>query len=1047
MQDPKHRHGDAPEAPDARGAPNVGSPRPALNRGVFLAVVGIFVASGAAGLIYEIVWFRLLTYLFGATLLAVSTVLTSFMSGLALGSWALGRRADTMRRPLRFYAILELGIAASALLMPWALQAIEAASRATFHDLSFPMRSLARLVCNLLALALPTTLMGATLPVMSRFIARRKEALGFEVGGLYAANTAGAVAGTFLAGFVLIETLGMAGTQFFAAGLNLLAAALAWGIDLRFESRSEAASGTPGGPPASTSADAAGAASKPVQPASAARPPYAVLVTYAISGAVAMSFQVAWSRGLLFCAEGTTYTLSAMLTVFLAGLALGSAIMTRLADRHPAPRRLYALLLMAIGASGGLSGLLLFHVAPWWAPIDTSKIGDHQSLLFLMITANRVARIIIVMGLPTLLMGMAFPVAARLCVTDLARVSGDVGRLYAFNTVGSIIGSAASGFLLIPALGLSRSILFLACVSIACATWLFLTDRTLRAGSRAGIAGLAVGLSLLLGLYLGVRPLTFAPYLQEDLPYEVLAIREGPLDTVTVTQNILGTRKITVDNIPVAGTDRVMLTDQKSLAHFPALMLPSPRSVLTVGFGSGGASHSYTLYEELTKVHCVEISSTILTPSIQRLLVDSNHGLIDRLPQLPQYAIQRDDARSYLRFTRERYDSIAVDCTDLRYKANANLYDLEFFELCRSRLTNEGMVVVWMPVGDLTPELFRTALRTFARVFPGTMHVWFCNNGLVHYCLLAGYVKQPMIDYRTVVARASRPAIAADLGEILMQDPDRFLGCYVTGGKPLDDYLFNANEAAGIARDQLPVNSENNPLIEFEAPRLRVTSTIAWENLQNLYAHRQSVLEIIDPATIPAENARRIARFEQAAPVIAKGLEVINDESGDHPAEAAPYFAKARAIAPDDPVLDDLESFGFQKQMLGLPDNRENRELTLGLADAHFTLATKPIPGLPNASERSRLHYGQAMAYYRRAVELINPMPQPGRPLSEPERAALKALVQSVRCLAGLGKTRDAATMLERVAREFPGQPELLKAEAELRGAPTPATQGNSPAQ
>jgi len=301
------------------------------------------------------------------------------------------------------------------------------------------------------------------------------------------------------------------------------------------------------------------------------------------------------------------------------------------------------------------------------------------------------------MGLPTLIMGMAFPAAAKLCVADLDHVGGGVGRLYAFNTLGSILGSLAAGFLLIPALGLSRTILLLSALSIASSLAIFFADPQCRAATRTTMAALAAGTLLVFTLQLGLKPLTFSEYLANDLPYEVLAYVEGPLDTVTVTLDVAGNRKISVDNIPVAATDRVMLTDQKSLAHLPALILPKPASVLTVGFGSGGASYSYTLYDELSTIHCVEISPTVLQPDIQRLLTASNHGLVDRFDQLPQYHVIRDDARSMLRFTHQRYDSIAVDCTDLRYKSNANLYDLEFFRLCRERLTDDGMVVVWMP--------------------------------------------------------------------------------------------------------------------------------------------------------------------------------------------------------------------------------------------------------------------------------------------------------------------------------------------------------------
>jgi spermidine synthase len=307
---------------------------------------------------------------------------------------------------------------------------------------------------------------------------------------------------------------------------------------------------------------------------------------------------------------------------------------------------------------------------------------------------------------------------------------------------------------------MSKTILLLAAIEMLLAIAVVFADRKAAPSLRTLVVVAAVAAVAIFAIRLPSRNETFRNAL--PLRQKVLAFEEGPLATVSVTEDSLGYREIAVDNVGVAGTSRVMLTDQKSLAHLPSLILDDPSSVLTVGFGSGGASYSYTLYPELKNVHCVEIASEVPQPDIQRLLTASNNGLLDRLDEVPQFKIIQADARSYLRFTPQQYDSIATDCTDLRYKSNANLYDLQYFQLCRERLTDDGMVVVWMPLGALTRDLFLTALNTFHEAFPD-MHVWYFNNDVVHYILLAGFNKPLKMDYRKVVERISRSEISDDL--------------------------------------------------------------------------------------------------------------------------------------------------------------------------------------------------------------------------------------------------------------------------------------------
>lgn len=931
------------------------------------AILLFFFASGAAGLIYEVIWSRYLTTIFGATLPAVSTVLAAFMGGLALGSLALGRVSDRLRRPLRTYGFLELGIALGALAVPLLLKAVDPLNRMMFGQFSdqFWLVTLYRFVVNFIVLLLPTTLMGATLPMLSRFLVHRRDSLGLNVGSLYAANTFGAVAGAALCGFALIMLLGVFGALLTGVGLNLLVFALSVSLSAKLESEEAAAE---------------------VEAVETAEPPNrllyrAALITYGVSGFVALSLQVVWTRGLAFCTQvlrSSTYSFSAMLTVFLAGLAVGSAVMTPRVDKQENPARLYALLLLLLGLASGFSGILLFNIAPAWAPFTDLFTQEGDYLPFWVAALDLFANAILVMGLPTFIMGMLFPAAAKLCVPDLRRVGGSVGRLYAFNTFGSIIGAFASGFILIPLLGMSRTILLLVGVEMALGLAVLVADRSSQAAFKWLLTAVAVSAVVLFGMRLPARDETFLNALPPR--QEVLAYEEGPLATVSVTQDSLGYREIAVDNVGVAGTSRVMLTDQKSLAHLPALILDEPSSVLTVGFGSGGASYSYTLYPELTQVHCVEIANEVPDPDIQRLLTESNNGLLDRLDEVPQYEIIQADARSYLRFTPQRYDSIATDCTDLRYKSNANLYDLQYFKQCREQLTEDGMVVVWMPLGALTRDLFLTALKTFHEAFPD-MHVWYFNNDTVHYILLAGFNSPHKIDYRNVTERIARPAIAKDLKIIDLQDPEKFMGCYVTGGEPLAKLL-----------DGHRVNTENHPIIEFEAPLSPFNDELLWGNLQALYSQRQSVLEIIDPATITPQQAERIRRFEEAAPVLAEGLQAQGARDYER---AALRFREASRIAPDDPVLPYLNSFHDARVTYQRSMDRTIPAMLLGMA------------------EFGRGNYEDAWNFFRQALD-----PNAQRVIgteSERREAILTSAIYFGRSSLKLGMKDDALQILRQL--------------------------------
>ncbi len=889
---------------------NQSIPASTISRPTFLFVLLLFFISGATGLIYEVIWTRILLNVFGASLYAVATVLAAFMGGLALGSLIGGRIADRIAKPLKLYGILEILVAGTALAVPFMLDLFNPLYRAVYasHQPTFMGLSLLRFVLSFGVLLIPTTCMGATLPLLSRFLVRRQDGLGGRIGALYTINTTGAVAGTFMAGFVLIATLGVNGTVLLSAALGIVIGIAAIIASLRLEKDlgEHWQEKLPEGDTALAEAEKADEQPDEVMEGlQCVTPRHArlILIIYGLSGFIALAYQVFWSRTLPFrfdYLKNTTYSFSAMLTVFLVGLACGSALMSSQIDKQRRPFRLFGLLQVLIGLTGVFSLYMLTGLSDR-LPLINAFNSATNTFSWPLAVFNIFAKTAVTLALPTFLMGMTFPVAARLCVQHLRSVGSGTGRLYAVNTLGAILGSFAAGFVMVPLFGLRNGIILLGIANIVLGIIVLLANPQASMKSRVIFAATSAVLFALMLLRLDA-PKTFQ-VLEGD--HKFIAYEEGPLATVSVVEDTLGYRSIFVDGVNVAGTDPYMLTDQKSLAHAPALLLENPKKALTVGFGSGGASWSYLQYDELEQVDCIEISRTV--PKMAQYLKDSNMGLMDEwdtetpLEEVTlhdgRYRVIIDDARSYLRFTRERYDIIATDCTDLRYKSNANLYDQQYFQLCRDAITDDGMVVVWMPLAGMSEEVFTVATRTFGEAFPD-MTVWFYNNRYTHYVLLLGMKKPLEISIDRMQERLARDKVRRDLEPIDLQQPEKILSCF------LNQYDRDLKEPMDAISMEL--NTENSPYLEFQSPKYGYGPEPMIQNLELLREHRSSVMPyIIDKAENP-DAVEFLQRLEQAVDPILDGH---RHYRRTELVEACEDYLNALAIVPEDVSVQELLRF------------------------------------------------------------------------------------------------------------------------------------------
>lgn len=740
-------------------------------------VLALFFLSGACGLVYEVVWMRMLTLVFGATALATAAILSAFFAGLALGSFSFGKAADRSRNPLALYAALEAGVGVFAFLMPVLLAGVTSLYVAIERraDLSFYPLSLLRLVLSIPVLVLPATLMGGTLPVLVRFFVRSEEGLGLDVGRLYAVNTFGAVVGAFVAGFFLILFLGVNQTAYLAGVVNLGLAGAVYALSRGV--RVEAAAVAPAAPEA---APATGSQSLS-------------LWAVGLSGLAALALEVLWTRSLVYFLDNSTHAFTTMLTAFLLGIAIGGALVAWFADRRIPLLTVFGVVEVLIGISALLAIPILARATPVLMGLEGQKLDAWFLWKWI---ALRFGRSLSVMLVPTILMGMTVPLAAKIYTRELGRVGGSLGRVYSANTVGGVIGSLVAGFALIPLIGVRDGIVVIAALSTVIGVVLLLAEPALRgrAAVKTGVVAV-VGILFFATSAPARSKLVLASYRERADAVEVLWYQEGVGSTVKVFRDIQGAKVLSIDGFPVAGTSRGLLDAQESLGNVPMLLssVASPR-VNLIGFGAGGASWEVLQYD-VTGVDCVELVPAVIEAA--SWFPEVNHGVLSQ----PRYHLIMGDGRNYALVTDRQYDVISVDATSPKMAGNGSLYTREFYRLMERRLSENGLALQWLPFHLLSDAEVKMTARTFMEVFPHTT-LWL--SPLRYHGLLVG-TRQPLrIDVEALRRKMERPGVKDELARVGVRGPLDFLAGFVMGEEELRRYVAGAR-----------LNTDDHPYLEF----------------------------------------------------------------------------------------------------------------------------------------------------------------------------------------------------------------------------------------
>ncbi|MCC7126583.1 MAG: fused MFS/spermidine synthase [Acidobacteria bacterium] len=750
----------------------------------------LFALSGAAALVYEVVWTRLLTLQVGHGLAAASTVLAAFMGGLAVGAAAGGRVGQRLdpRAALRVYAGLELAIAAAALVLPWIFSALTPLLAAAYQDGrgGFAFGAL-RFILSLTLLAVPAAAMGATFPIATRWMARHAAALSHDAGVLYAANTLGATAGAVAAGFVLLPALGLMGATLVGVALNVVAAAGAWYLAGQVDTA------TPPVPPPVPSRG-----TRVVTVTEDGRPMLAALAL-GVTGFASLSLQVVWTRLLASILGPTTYAFSAVVALFVLGIAIGASIGARLVTRGTRP---VGTLAVVVALSGVFA--LASAAAVDWALLDIARLVATPGVAFRDVLLREWLVTALLLLPLAITFGAAFPIALAVAARRDDTMVSDLGTVYAVNTAGAILGSLATGFVLVPWLGLHDTIRLVAALTALTAGGLALASRgrTMMPAALAAVTLVAVALApgwdprlLSSGGYKYAAGLR-GPDLETALTAgELLYYREGATATVSV-RRLTGTTSLGIDGKVDASDSADMLT-QRLLAHVPLLLHPNPRRAAILGLGSGVTLGS-ALTHGLEQAVVLEISPEVVEAS--RFFDDRNHrALAD-----PRTRLVAGDGRTHLLLSREQYDVIVSEPSNPWMAGIASLFTREFFQIARSRLAPGGVLCQWAHTYDISDANIRSIVATFLEVFPGGSAFLVGEADL----LLIGS-DGPITERLAHVAPAfGRAGVAADLASVGIRSPLGVLSLFLADSSALAAWAGNAE-----------IQTDNRGSLEFSGPR------------------------------------------------------------------------------------------------------------------------------------------------------------------------------------------------------------------------------------
>ena len=831
----------------------------------------IFVVSGAAGLVYELVWVRQLYDVFGSTIHSVTTVVAAYMGGLGLGAFVLGRRADRHPRPAVFYGLLEIAIGLFGLASPWVLRGVGAAYLA-FARAAAPglwTGTAVKFVFAFAVLLIPTFLMGGTLPVLTRAFARdRSEDLRGELALFYGLNTVGGVLGCTLAGYVLIELAGLRASLLGTGAVNLALGGAALLLTRL---------------PAPAAAAPAPQADPVFTPDAGPETRRVATVLIAVTAFASLLYEIAWTRALILVVGSSTYAFTTILACFLLGIGFGSLVAV---GRGKAPRELLLRSALVQGAVAVLAALLFpfFRALPVYV-VATLQVEFFTVRDLLALHGLAVAAVVVP---PAVGMGLSFPLLAELASERAGATGREVGRAYFANTLGSIAGAVVTGFLLVHLIGSEHTLLVGVVINAAAAVTLAGWAYHGRTGAGAPSPGervpiLLAALALVVALATPAwssRLLDRAPAVYgrarldaDDLERylrgygsQQLSFEEGWNAAVSVWRD--GNQSWLKVNGKVDASSVADMDTQVSLGLLPALAHPAPHRVFVVGFGSGATTRTLAEVPGVTRIDVAEIERAVLRAS--RDFRDVNGDVL----RDPRVHVIEDDARSALELARTPYDVIVSEPSNPWIAGVAALFTRDYYRVVARRLAPDGIFCQWLQMYRVTPGLVAVVVANVRAAFPH-VEMWFVNSS----DLMVLGSREPIHWSERRVADLLRPGTAT--GEamrswLLITEPSQLLGHFLIG---------DPGTAALAARAPF-VHTDDHPALEFVAARSLLAgagSQAVLDSLLALKAATRDSLPALEDWPLPPGAWR--AAYAHALPA--------DDPEALHSAELAVQAAPA----------------------------------------------------------------------------------------------------------------------------------------------------------
>ena len=765
---------------------------------MFWLILATFFVSGLAGLLYQVVWTRYLALFLGHTGYAVVAVLVAFMGGLALGNAWLGGWADRVTQPLRFYAVLEILIGLYAFAFPSYYEVVHAGYLQVVRSLGWSGAGLLAVKFGFAGFAIlpPTILMGATLPALTRYVTRALSELRGKVAALYAINSTGAVLGVVLADWWWIPSMGLEAVVLTGATMSLVIGLIALVTSRMTEER---------GVPAEVKPETAGVEIFTRQELRVA------LIGIGISGFVAMLYEVAWTRMLALAIGSSTHAYSLMLVTFISGIAVGGWIIYRW-KKQAHTLDAFAWAEMAL-AGTLLVSMLFYDLLPFLfaklagciarVPAAYSMYEILQGMLCLA-----------VMFIPAVCLGTTLPLASRVATSEVAQTGSSVGRVFAVNTVGTVLGAAVTGLVLLPVFGLART--FALGIGLNAFVACLILGRKYRHRFRVFVEP-AAALLLAWGVGLYVEPywhrafaiglwriadpgMTLASYREQVRRVVLRYHSDGTGATVDVITGPVGTNLnyiLKVNGKSDASSHGDMSTQLLS-GHLPLLLRPNTTNALVIGAGSGATVGALLQHPGMLGVDLVEISKEVIEAARTHFAPFNDHALTN-----PKTRIVLEDAKTFLKSGDQLYDTIVAEASNPWMAGVAGVFSQEFYQDCRSRLVPGGLMVQWIQVYETTDETFNMVVATLGSVFRH-LSIWQTSVG---DRMLVASMEKPQVDLEAAAARFAHPSVAASLRRISL---DRF-----TTFLALEHVVFG--DAQYLPISGTLIHSDYYPRLEYAA--------------------------------------------------------------------------------------------------------------------------------------------------------------------------------------------------------------------------------------